>query len=214
MNSSLWCNLMLEQLFEIFKLSVSGIISLLTTYIVLMRQNKQKEISEGITFYRSILPHILPILKSVSNLESAKHTLKVAIDKIIEGQKGFPAMHASEDMGVKYLKEKELRDLITVESDKLQALCSSQWLTILPAILTIPIEQIWCLMYQISQSDWTGEPKKTHKIIMKISELFTKYHIAVYKLLGLTSTYRHICKDAPINYESLKEILETDFGDS
>ena len=123
---------MIEQLFDIFKLSISGIISLLTTYIILMRQSKQKKIDDGIEFYRSNISHLFPIIESVAKLQSAHQTLSIAIKNKINGERAFPAMHD----GLEYLEKEELKNLIESESKNLQILSKSAMLDVFPAPLS------------------------------------------------------------------------------
>lgn len=135
-----------------------------TTYVILMRQNNQKKVMDGIAFYRSNLHHILPIMNSISKLESAEQTLAIALDNIIEGHRGFPAMHD----GLKHLKQDELRELIESESKKLQMLCTSEWLSIFPATLSIPITKIWSRMFVISNAVGLESQKSLRKNSRKL----------------------------------------------
>jgi hypothetical protein len=50
---------------------VGGIITFLTTYVVNERRYKHEMVSEGITFYRSMLKEILPLLGKFEQLRGA-----------------------------------------------------------------------------------------------------------------------------------------------
>ncbi len=186
-------------------LALAGvIIGSILTYFVERWRNNQKKVMDGIAFYRSNLPHILPIMNSMSKLESTQLTLSIALDNIIEGQRGFPVMHN----GMEYLKQDELRDLIKSESKKLQILSNTGWLSIFPEILSIPITEIWAQMFGISQADWLGKPEESKEKLEKASLSFRKYRLTMKKVLGLIEAYMEISKDFPIKLQSVKEVLE------
>lgn len=200
---------MLDQFLEIFKLSISGIISLITTYIVLTWQSKRKEVTEGIAFYREILPHVLPIFQKVSQLEASVISLKTATENMIKGKDGFPVYHVDEGTGIKYLPKDELQSLIKKQSEELLVLTNSSWFSILPANLTISTLMIASMVNTVAQQDWNTNPTAILSQLKEIRVLLNDYELSKYKMLGLLPAYLDVHKQKPeIQSKRLKGLLE------
>jgi hypothetical protein len=200
---------MLDQFLEIFKLSISGIISLATTYIVLTWQSKRKEVTEGIAFYREILPHLLPIFQKMSQLDASVISLETATKDIIKGKDGFPVYHVDEVTGIKYLSKDELQTLMKKQSEELLVLTNSSWFSILPANLTTSTLMTASTVNNVAQQDWNQNSTVLLSQLEEIRTLLNDYDLSKYKMLGLLPAYLHVHKQKPeIQSKKLKELLE------